>query len=116
MLCGGRASPACTLIPAEQVAAQGRQRPERPPTVISCRGDLDPRAAIGGQRHDHGIAPDPLDLTRLGRARLPGKPVHRHHLVAEQRWRLGPDKHVADPAAIASVPFDRRIPLARIAS
>jgi len=28
-------------------------------------------------------------------------------LVSEQQRRLGPDEHVADPAAIAALPLDR---------
>ena len=103
------------LSPVRQAGAAGalsrrwrrrnRQRPKRPSTVIPCRGDLDPRAAVGRQRHDHRVAPDPLDLTRLGRPRLSCKAVDGHQLVAEQHRLLGPDEHLADPAAIAALPL-----------
>jgi len=56
---------------------RGRQWPQRPPTVIGGRGHLDPRTAIGRQRQDHRVAPDPLDLTRLGCPHLPGQPRAR---------------------------------------
>ena len=94
------------LIPVRQAGAAGglsrrwrrrnRQQPRRPSTVIPCRSDLDPRAAVGRQRHDHRVAPDPLDLTRLGRPRLSCKAVDGHQLVPEQHRRLGPDEHIAD--------------------
>jgi hypothetical protein len=38
-------------------------------------GDLDPTAALGGQRHDHRVIPDPLDRARLGRTGVSGQPV-----------------------------------------
>ena len=47
----------------------------------------------------------PLDLTGLGRSRRSAKPVDRHQLVSKQDRGLGPDEHLADSAAIATLPL-----------
>jgi hypothetical protein len=57
---------------------------ERPPRGLDGSGDLDARATLGGQWHDHGFVPQPLDLTGFDRSRCSAKPVDRHQLVWEQ--------------------------------
>ena len=42
---------------------------------------------------------------RLGRSRRSAKPVDRHQLVSKQDRGLGPDEHLADSAAIATLPL-----------
>ena len=47
----------------------------------------------------------PSRLTSPASAARTAPAVDRHQLVSKQRRRLGPDEHVADPAAIAALPL-----------
>jgi hypothetical protein len=70
------------------VAAQRLPTAPVPARVIAGRGDLDPAAAIGRQRQDHRVAPDPLDLPGSADPDPPGRPVDGHQLVADSNGAL----------------------------
>jgi hypothetical protein len=63
-----------------------------------CRsGNLDPRAAAGGQHHNRGMLSKTPHLTRLGRASSARRGIC-HQLIPEQKRRPRPDENLPNPA------------------
>jgi hypothetical protein len=67
-----------------------------------------PRVTLNCDGHDGGLLPEPPHFAGPGSANRAREAVCEYYLVSEKKGLVRPDENVADPAAVALLPFCRQ--------